>query len=1001
MKKRRLASRGSILVVALGILAILAVIGATMVKIARVDNLAARSFKHGTDLNFAVDSALSWVEYRLSTAYNDRQEVQVYYTGFVRTLIPAVDTWTGGAFDNPNDPREPIALICLNNSGTLVGAATADVARRGLYKTSERSATGLAVFYNAAYAALPNRVNNLPVSATGNHLFDGGWNTDLEAAAPAGKDRLSMLASGNRLIQISVTVLDLSGRYNLNMHGNNAVGAAAAVVDATTGCGQSYLDNGVYLTEVAPNWSSSHARLPYNTTDTFDTSLTALKRWGTDNKSEFADMQMNPQDWSNKLNLAKNSAASASSPYFIDLPLTMEEEFELLHWYGTPCETRLERALPNTFGRTGSETSLDVRSYYRQFFTAHSFVSSIRRRSMTGPAATPDEPMGGLYPKADLNNGPDDDPTDASTLKNNPLRMALLASVIGGVTAYPNKDVDQMVANIIDFRDSDCRPTAIEMASPVYTVIGVDAHPYVNEVFVDIQNKKSETVDGVIYDTIPVYVELANPYEMVVSVANGAYSKLKFGSAHTVVADLPISISSGGPLSTAQKGEVVKFEVRVKQGDSVTGSVFPVELFADARTGGAAPKTIETIVDRFNVSGVQPTLGKSWQRLCVRGKDREGNNNIYFGGWDSRYEERDQTCLNGATLTFGVNPAAADAGAKIARPVENRSLNPATVDKQGRYAEDKMSFRRIGDIARVLRIGHPAAFDSSGNPIATTVKTVSEQLAAKVDGTAASPTTDTVRSLFIDLTDDKYAKVTNFVTVGSPYYDRQDNDADRNIATSMVGVDSQDGVAGHNHDNLGPEIYEHGKINLKTAMPEVIRGMLPIQLENASARGAAAYSDAQLFQMATDICTAAQSSATNPTNPKNVSIKLPVDILKLNFTAGAGGKKVAGLFLGDGCDDDGNGAVDDWTEQTWLYGYMSNWASTRSDSFVVYGTVRIVADRGNGKVEGVRHFVAILDRVPATAYAPFTSVANVNSKTPGTPNPKYLGCRRAMMAWLD
>ena len=50
------------------------------------------------------------------------------------------------------------------------------------------------------------------------------------------------------------------------------------------------------------------------------------------------------------------------------------------------------------------------------------------------------------------------------------------------------------------------------------------------------------------------------------------------------------------------------------------------------------------------------------------------------------------------------------------------------------------------------------------------------------------------------------------------------------------------------------------------------------------------------------------------------------------------------------------------------------------------------------RVEGVRHFVAILDRVPATAYRPFRLAPNGRDKTP---NPDYLGMRRVHLAWLD
>jgi len=285
-----------------------------------------------------------------------------------------------------------------------------------------------------------------------------------------------------------------------------------------------------------------------------------------------------------------------------------------------------------------------------------------------------------------------------------------------------------------------------------------------------------------------------------------------------------------------------------------------------------------------------------------------------------------------------------------------------------------MSFQRVGDIARVMQIGHIEA-DS-------TAKTVSERLAEESD--------TTVRELHVDVLDEKYARIANFVTVGSQFFDNYDNDGDGEVDEDDAGASSQI------DDNLGPEIYDMAKINLKTARPEIIRAMIPVQLKNSSARSFV-LNDDDLWQLAKDICEYGQSTGNNNIRPSACKLRMPSDIL--NMTTKYGGKGVTELFIGDGCDDDGNGAVDDYAERTWLYGYMSNWASTRSDCFAVYGTVRLVADGGDGKVEGVRHFLAVLDRVPATAFSPFTTAAA--GTDPGEANKKYLGMRRVMMTWLD
>jgi len=84
----------------------------------------------------------------------------------------------------------------------------------------------------------------------------------------------------------------------------------------------------------------------------------------------------------------------------------------------------------------------------------------------------------------------------------------------------------------------------------------------------------------------------------------------------------------------------------------------------------------------------------------------------------------------------------------------------------------------------------------------------------------------------------------------------------------------------------------------------------------------------------------------------------------------------------------------------------------QSDSYAVYGTASIKTD--GGRVEGVRRFVAVLDRVPATAYPPMrfsgpddpdlstATDAQLNSNAyPKAPNPRFIPVRRVMQAWIE
>jgi len=346
--------------------------------------------------------------------------------------------------------------------------------------------------------------------------------------------------------------------------------------------------------------------------------------------------------------------------------------------------------------------------------------------------------------------------------------------------------------------------------------------------------------------------------------------------------------------------------------------------------------------------------------------------------------------------SFGFNEAAATAAEKIARPIENRSrMDMSSTKLYGRYKPADLSFRRVGDIARVLNIGPPRVTDGAG------ALTVSQQL-------GAATTNDTnVKDFYLDITkraagskvsDRGYRRLLTVVTVNSPCFDGLDNDGDGTI--DLTGKDGED--RGYHYkdsvtptkwwyDNMGPELYQFAPVNLKTASAEVIRAVLPAELKN-SVRGASVLQEAAMWDLAVKICKFAQDKANAGTS---VKVKSPGDIL--DMTDLVNGRTIKQLFTGDGVDDDNNGAVDDWAEQTWVYGYMSNWATTRSDCFAVYGTVQLRIP--GGQVEGIRRFMAVMDRVPATAFRPFAS-RDLGTGTVHDPNKRYMNCRVLAFRWL-
>ena len=279
-------------------------------------------------------------------------------------------------------------------------------------------------------------------------------------------------------------------------------------------------------------------------------------------------------------------------------------------------------------------------------------------------------------------------------------------------------------------------------------------------------------------------------------------------------------------------------------------------------------------------------------------------------------------------------------GSARPRPIENRSRDLAALPAGPRGATE-LPFRRVGDVGRLLRFGHDG-------PGATNGRSAPEKLAAAAnDGDA-----------YVNLVEAKYNRLLPVLAVNHPYYDKTDSDGDGFIDALDTGRDRA--------DSFGPEIYRHGMINIKTAPPEVIRGMVPLQVER---HGHNAW-------------TISKAIADND------AIKNPADILTLEHQS---------IFINDNRDDDDNGSPDDHAERTWLYGYMSNWATVRTDTFAVYGTISI--ETVSGRKEGVRRFIAVLDRVPATAYPPFLEIQA--GKTRPDANPNYLPVRVANFMWLE
>ncbi len=949
--------------VTLGLLAALAIIGATMISVARIDRFAAQGFRQSAELDMAVDGSLTWAETELTNQYWDQIEwssVSGDFKGDGVLDIPATST-----------SKTRIAVVRPDEQGRLAaGAHNAP----GLVKTSGGLATG--TWYN-----LPLRAN-LPVpgkSDTTGTMVPDGW------VVPA----LEYRTTRNRTIEVALTIVDLCARYNVNFHGD-------AIHDASNG-GQSFNDEGYYVSDIAPNYVATTydggARLAIGDSTLQYRQVVAggYGRWQTPAKpaSGNADMTMNffnpNKDASNK-----------------DKPFLADDMMEILDLRGTQRETRLEKIMPRTFGRNGQAATGGGPAdpmFYKSLFTCYSWVSAARPRISN-------DSRDRVVPRVDLDSCTKDE-----------IRKAFLACGFKN-DATERKLMDQVLVNVLDYRDTNCRPTALKGtygSGGTYTVYGVDRQPFITEYYI---RKDSEDDTNITYT---VFVELSNPYKK--RTVNGindeglklndSYTRLTVGKGSEVR-----TISLPAVIAPAPDDKPATIEVRSRTIVVPKSATQPMDYFEPvllfAQTEGDDTK--EIVIDRLTLKKGATyetiTAGQSWQRIHRSGFDRTGAPKTFFAGWTTKYEKRNQTC-DGVGPDELLNPTSP---LKLVRIIENRSLTKddwvkETDRERGLHTGEELSFPRVGDLCRVLRVGPKVGAQadfSDYKPITEMMEELGPTDTSDVkgyvspmgaDGTSASAREEKLLQ-----------RLFSVIMPNNPYYDGVDNDGDFDDKNANNAIDVNEAVfdeddtgfqedAGKNPiDSMGPELYLHGRINLRTAPPEVIRGMMPMQL-------------ARRDKGPWDVADCIARLSYNYTHPGVLLRKQAHP----DYWNGSQIFTKSGSYFSpqaDKWDDDDNGAPDDFAEQCYLYTFMSNFATVQSDSYAVYGTASIKTD--GGRVEGVRRFVAVLDRVPATAYPPMrfsgpddpdlstATDAQLNSNAyPKAPNPRFIPVRRVMQAWIE
>lgn len=407
-------SRGSVLIVVLGLLAILAVVGITFVTMSSIDTSTAANFALQAQFDLAADAAVDYVCHALvqdvwefdtsaATSTTYRQ-----YTG--RQLVTGPTATTTEFWDHANATTDPYLATNWIGSTAPTGAVYSFATSAAVTLYNLNNFGGATVTDgNGTGQDLVGHPNNLGIPTGGqvvwNKPANGLWIPDLAFPYETG------------VIRVSVTVQDHGAMVNLNAHGN--VQSDKWEYSSARGV------KGYFVSDLAPIFSG----------------LTNLDL----NKLVLGDPGGTPGRWSQNSGpgikatgetLIQNPAYSRETPYTID------EEFELRRLTGTAATTRLEYFAGTTQLACSPDTGpTSVQLANRLSLTTVGWTAEVRPYPLD--ATDPNKIVTGSgVPKlkVDLNF---DDP--------GVIRAALTDGRVFSPTASA-KTLDQFIANICAFR---------------------------------------------------------------------------------------------------------------------------------------------------------------------------------------------------------------------------------------------------------------------------------------------------------------------------------------------------------------------------------------------------------------------------------------------------------------------------------------------------------------------------------------------------------------------
>jgi hypothetical protein len=768
--------KGSILVVVLGLLAILAVIGVAFLTLSSLERTTAASFALQTQMTLAADGA---IEYAVHEMVLDVWEWEIYETHKFR-FTGKLLTGRQAGVDPIDGKTYPEACEAYDFRQASTASTIEDLwlSRPITSSTSPTGATVLSFGYQSAKRFGIQFGRDAPAATWPDNLGfpvatppqNGLWTHEL--AAPCDQ----------YLVRASVTVLDHNALVNLNAHGNRDTGGIDWVYDDCR-------DKGYFVSDVQPAVTLTSLLFGKGTPGTPDW---VPGCWGEDNKPG------NPKAGAV---LIENPSAGA------DVPYTLDEEFELRNLWGTYFTSRLEQIWPDLL----SDPTTAGGYTQRLKTTTVSWTAEVRGDGKDTPHATMKDTagadLGWSAAKADLN-----------TATANDIYQALR----DGRVMEDGDDLRQLVANIVAFRR---RQTAnnysIQWDVGGKSCVGAARQPIFTEATCTADPDNPDDTDpNDIKRTYTVKVEVYNPWP-------GDYDgdpdgKLKTAfikttfevdAPHEVLPSPSLDLIPNTQLASGQCAEIIERQV-VCHNNLTLSQVLKSILLHYKDKGGHGGKTLN--LDMIGGDSAPGELN-ALEQGCIarkvfvdydepRGTSKDPLKDspipvLYVSNWNSS--------------TPNPGSVSSDSGLKnTAIPI--RFLNcvddgASGLPVRGPALSNFKAFAHVGDLNQVLRF-HAGGTTWWAEPwICTVTRTARTQ-----ENTVKFDWTQDIANLSVqDATAAAYAA--NVLSVGGPWNDGLDNDGDGipDFADNGTG----DGRTG------GPEFRVAGKINLNTAITETLSAL--------------------------------------------------------------------------------------------------------------------------------------------------------------------------------